>query len=99
MFVFLLVKRVYHNENENFLHLEFFNDNSEIINYYKIIPNKTITIDNLDKFNINIYDLHKENTNIDNNNANIKFITDNEYIKIIATFNKGIYKYYPLIIK
>lgn len=87
-------------ENQNFLHLEFFNDDNQIINYYKIIPDKLITIENLYKFNITIYDLYNENINInlDNDNAMIKFITDNEYIKIIAKFNRGIYKYYPLII-
>ena len=86
-------------ENQHFINLEFF-ENGEIINYYKIIPNKDIQFNNIYNYDFDIYDLSDILIKYECINEDlIKFISNTEYIKIISKFNKGIYKYYPLIIK
>jgi len=86
-------------EKKFYVNLEFF-ENGEIINYYKIKPNIYIEFDNTYNYNFNIYNLSNKLINYETmDNNHIKFISSSEYIKIISKFNKGIYKYYPLIIK
>lgn len=89
------------NESENFVEIEFLDNNKIITNYYKIIPNKNINIFNQYNTDFKIYDL--ENNIIHYNDSEIEnktfyFFSYCEYIKIIYKFQDKIIKFYPLLV-